>query len=180
MEPLLFSTGVVFWFIGQTTLGLTDFEISISVFHLWNQIGSSNLVGGRSYWSFKLFSAIYLEEILFSSSSRLTFWIVPLFSTHPISHSTPDKEVGVSVWERWWGFQWKTPFECFDLMRTSVFRNVKPDISTFVSKHEKRRLLLFNRMWPSRQKHTSCFTNQKKGKIYHLGLVRLSVKSFEC
>ena len=98
MEPLLFSTGVVFRFIGQTTLGLTNFEICISVFHLCNQIGSSNLVGGRSYWAVKLFSAMYLEEILFSSSSRLTFWIVPLFSTHPIYHSTPDKEVWVSEW----------------------------------------------------------------------------------
>ena len=58
MEPL-FSAGVVLCFIGQTTLGLTNFEISVSLFHLlWNQEGSPNLVGGRSYWSFKLFSAI--------------------------------------------------------------------------------------------------------------------------
>ena len=58
MEPL-FSAGVVLCFIGQTTLGLTNFEKSISLFHLlWNQEGSPNLVGGRSYWSFKLFSAI--------------------------------------------------------------------------------------------------------------------------
>ena len=159
MEPL-FLTGVVFWFIGQTTLGLTNFEISISVFHLWNQIGSSNLVGGRSYWSFKLFSAMYLEEILFSSSLRLTFWIVPLFSTHPIYHSTPDKEVRVSEWVRkmvrfsmensFWMF-WFDENLCIWKCQT-WYKHIC--LKTWILA-EKRRLLMFNRMWPSRQKSTS-------------------------
>ena len=107
----------------------------------------------------------YLEQILFSSSSRFTFGIVSLFSTHPISHSTPDK-VGVSEKDDailngelllnvliWWEpgiWKCQTWYKHICLKTRSLA--------------EKRRLLLFNRMWPSRQKST--FWQIRRGARY--------------